>query len=239
MGLCAAASLAWAAGAVLDDPGALTAKATAVYAVAAVMILFLRPSHLPGPGLGLANRITLGRMILALPVAALALGLEPPSAAARWMIVLLGTVALALDGLDGKVARRTGTSSAFGARFDMETDAALIMVLSWLTWISGQAPAWVLLMGAMRYLFVGAGLFAPALTGELFPSMRRKVVCVVQGVALLVAVSPLLPPALASVVAGLALLALTWSFAVDGWWLVRHEDRGLGLQRQEDLEAGA
>ena len=42
----------------------------------------------------------------------------------------LVVVALALDWVDGQVARRTGTCSAFGARFDMETDAFLILVLS-------------------------------------------------------------------------------------------------------------
>ena len=39
-----------------------------------------------------------------------------------------------LDLVDGWVARRTGTASPFGARFDLETDAALILVLSWLVW---------------------------------------------------------------------------------------------------------
>ena len=42
----------------------------------------------------------------------------------------LSAVALALDGVDGWWARRTGTCSAFGARFDMEVDAFLILVLS-------------------------------------------------------------------------------------------------------------
>ena len=40
------------------------------------------------------------------------------------------SVALALDGVDGQVARRTGTVSALGARFDMEVDAFLVLVLS-------------------------------------------------------------------------------------------------------------
>ena len=39
-------------------------------------------------------------------------------------------MALLLDAVDGGVARRTGTVSGFGARFDMEVDAFLILVLS-------------------------------------------------------------------------------------------------------------
>ena len=44
--------------------------------------------------------------------------------------MLLSSVALALDGVDGQVARRTRTVSALGARFDMEVDAFLVLVLS-------------------------------------------------------------------------------------------------------------
>ena len=43
---------------------------------------------------------------------------------------MLASVALILDGVDGKVARRTRNASAFGARFDMEVDAFLILVFS-------------------------------------------------------------------------------------------------------------
>ena len=45
-------------------------------------------------------------------------------------LVGLTAVALALDGVDGRVARRTETVTAVGARFDMEVDAFLILVLS-------------------------------------------------------------------------------------------------------------
>jgi phosphatidylglycerophosphate synthase len=36
----------------------------------------------------------------------------------------LSTAVLMLDGVDGRVARRTGSQTGFGARFDMELDAA-------------------------------------------------------------------------------------------------------------------
>ncbi len=41
----------------------------------------------------------------------------------------LAVPALILDGVDGWVARRTGTANDAGARLDMEVDAALILVL--------------------------------------------------------------------------------------------------------------
>ena len=70
---------------------------------------------------------------------------------------------LVLDAVDGYVARRTATVSAFGARFDMETDAFLILVLS--ACVAGQWGWWVLVLGLARYLFVAAGWALPWLRG--------------------------------------------------------------------------
>ena len=134
----------------------------AVYAATGVLILHARPSEFPGPGMGTANRVTLGRLMVALPLVGLLVEPGPLGPAARWWIVGLGTVALVLDGVDGWIARREGTASAFGARFDMETDAALLLVLSGLAWRRGAAGPWVLGIGALRYLFVAAGRVRPA-----------------------------------------------------------------------------
>ena len=205
----------------LDLPGALPVQAVALYLGAALLILLALPGGLPGPGLGPANRVTLGRLVLALPVAAL--GLQPGvgSEAVRWTVVAVGTVALVLDGVDGWVARRTGTGTAFGARFDMEVDAFLILALSVLAWRAGPVGPWILGIGALRYLFVAAGRALPALRTELPPSVRRKVVCVVQGIALLICIGPVVPPILAIAAGAGALGALVGSFAVDVRWALR------------------
>ena len=55
--------------------------------------------------------------------------------------------------MDGWRAGRE-QASAFGARFDMETDAALILILSLLVWQHGKAGAGSLRCGLMRYAFV-------------------------------------------------------------------------------------
>ena len=68
-------------------------------------------------------------------------------------------MALALDAVDGWVARRTGTVSALGARFDMEVDAFLILVLS--GYVAPTLGGWVLAIGLMRYAFVAAGWVLP------------------------------------------------------------------------------
>ena len=92
---------------------------------------------------GLANQITLVRAVL---VAGLAVHLrQPATPAAASRIVIIAIVAALLDGLDGWVARRTRTVSAFGSRFDMETDAALILVLAILASQYSKAEPWVIL----------------------------------------------------------------------------------------------
>ncbi len=141
-----------------------------------------------------------------------------------------GTAVMLLDGLDGWVARRTGTETPFGARYDMEIDAFLMLVLSTLVWLADRAGVWVLLIGGMRYLFVAAGRVVPSLRGPLFPSLRRKVVCVIQGVALLVCLGPVIPGGVAVAAAAIALALLSWSFGVDTVWLLRQRARGAAAE---------
>ncbi|PWI14211.1 hypothetical protein DI272_08620 [Streptomyces sp. Act143] len=167
---------------------------------------------------GPANRVTLGRSILVGGVTALvadSFESSPPVT----LFVGLTAVALILDGVDGKVARRTGTSTPLGARFDMEVDAFLILVLS--VYVSMSLGPWVLLIGAMRYAFVAAARVWPWLNAPLPPSTARKTVAALQGVFLLLAASGLLPHAMEFMVVATALGALVWSFGRDVVWLFR------------------
>src|SRR5262249_58466408 len=115
------------------------------------------------------------------------------------ILVAISTVALVLDAVDGRVARRTDTTSAFGARFDMEVDAFLIMVLS--VYVAREWGWWVLAFGLARYVFVAAGWVLPWLRGPLPPRQWAKVVAAIVGVVLTVAAAGLLPqtPTTASV----------------------------------------
>lgn len=202
-------------------PAVYLLQAGVLYALLAALILRHAPHAPVGRGLGAANRITLARAALALAIMPLALAASPLGAPVYWWIIAVSTAAMVLDGFDGRAARRAGGATPFGARFDMELDAALLLALSALVWRSGQAGPWVLLIGALRYLFVAAGWRWPALRGALPPRWRRKAVCVVQGVALLVALGPIIPPALAAGGAAGALALLAWSFALDTRWLLR------------------
>ncbi|SDT40240.1 CDP-alcohol phosphatidyltransferase family protein [Actinoplanes derwentensis] len=163
--------------------------------------------------LGWANSVTLGRAILTGGVTAMIVG----SDASPLLIAAVAAVALAMDGVDGQVARRTGTTSALGARFDMEVDAFLILVLSGAAAI--EFGWWALAIGAFRYLFVVASWALPWMNAALPPKFSRKVVAAQQGVMLAVVVSGLLPTAFAVFALAVALASLTWSFGRDIVWL--------------------
>lgn len=166
-----------------------------------------------GGWLGPANRVTLARAGLV----ALLAGLVPAAGTGvhiGWPCAL-ALAALALDGVDGAVARRTGSASAFGARFDMELDAALALVLAISVVAWDRAGAWVLLLGVPRYAFVAAARAWPVLRRPLAPSRRRRVICVIQVAALVVSLAPWPGPPLPALACAAAGALVYTSFAVD------------------------
>ncbi|TCN33563.1 phosphoglycerol transferase MdoB-like AlkP superfamily enzyme [Kribbella orskensis] len=169
-------------------------------------------------GLAPADKVTLARAVLACGVAALTADSFGGQARVA-PLVALSTVALVLDGIDGRIARRTGTASAFGARFDMEVDAFLILVLS--VYAARTTGWWVLAIGAARYVFVVAGWALPWLRGSLPPRYWAKVVAAIEGIALTVAAAGILPDAVTTVVLLIALGLLAESFGRHIWGLWR------------------
>lgn len=176
---------------------------------------------------GPADRVTLYRAVLVLLLTSLVF---QPALLQQlaWPYALLCLAALVLDGVDGYVARRTGTASRFGARFDMELDAFFILMLCLAVMVLGKAGPWVLLIGLMRYGFVMAGWLWPWLKNDLPDSFRRKTVCVWQLATLMVALLPPVPDWLAGATLTLALVLLCGSFAADIRHLHKHHQQGAG-----------
>ena len=140
----------------------------------------------------------------------------------NWLIVFLATLAILLDGVDGWLARRSGLASAFGARFDMEIDAFSILVMAALVYQSGKVGAWVILSGALRYVFVIFGHVLPYLRQPLPPRKRRQTICVIQTIVLIICLVPSVMPPWSILLASLALGLLSVSFVIDIVWLRRY-----------------
>jgi phosphatidylglycerophosphate synthase len=194
-------------------------KAIVGFACGGLLIILLANRFLPARSFGSANQVTLARGALtAMLYAAIGEQAGPP---VLWFVVIAASVAVTLDGVDGWLARSGGESSAFGARFDMETDALLILGISILSWQHGKAGPWILAAGTMRYLFVAFGYALPWLNRTLPYSFRRRVICVVQSVSLIISLVPWFTAPSSALIALAGLSLLLGSFAVDIAWLLR------------------
>lgn len=171
------------------------------FAVFAGVVAFAAREPAPTP-LGLANRLTLVRLaaLAALAGGGLAAALAPEArlALAGWMPCLVYAAAALGDYADGAIARRTRTTSAFGARLDAEADALGLAAASGIAVLaSGTLPAWYLLAGFARYLF-GAALFVEARLGrrlaDLPPSPFRRRLAGFQMGLVAVCLAPFIEP---------------------------------------------
>jgi phosphatidylglycerophosphate synthase len=169
-------------------------------------------------GLRPADWVTLARASLAVGVASLVADSFAHRAPVT-LLVCITALALALDFVDGWVARRAAATASLGARFDGEVDAFLILVLS--VYVARLDAPWALAIGAARYAFLVAGWPLPWMRASLPPRHWRKVVAATQGVVLAVAAADILPRSFAHALLLAALTLLGESFGRDVWWLWR------------------
>ena len=199
----------------LGVAGWIAGLATGSAAAALIVTARLRSDQ---PALHPADWVTLTRAILIAGVAALVADSfsRPVSITA---LVVLSTVALMLDAVDGQVARRTGTATPLGGRLDGEVDAFLILLLS--IFVSQTYGGWVLAIGAARYALLLAGWLIPWLAAPLPARYWGKVVAAIQGIVLTVAASGLLDRLVGMLAVAAALLLLAESFGRNVIWLYR------------------
>ena len=223
-GLVAQATvLAGVAGA--GDLSTVGALAGVVYA-AVVVGLLARALGRSGAGtMGPADLVTLLRAVLVGGIAALVAdsfaGPVPVGA-----LTALAVVALVLDAVDGRVARYTRTVSAVGARFDMEVDSVLVLLLS--VYVADSLGPWVLVIGSAHYVLVVARRGLPWLRAPVPPRYWCKVVAAAQGIVLVAAATGALPRLVVVLALGVVAALLVESFGREVWWLWRRHQAGSG-----------
>ncbi|HEX3853933.1 MAG TPA: CDP-alcohol phosphatidyltransferase family protein, partial [Polyangiaceae bacterium] len=169
-----------------------------------------RGSFTPSGRFGVANGVTALRLLLVLVLAVPPGRLPAPRALAIVSAVML------LDLLDGWCARRSGDASEFGAHFDMESDALLVLLLTLRLWLAEGFGPWVLWAGLLRYLYVvwlwlwpGTGREAPrSLFGRLAFALLMLGLCC----------GLVLPGIWGAGGVLFGTLAVTWSFARSGYF---------------------
>jgi phosphatidylglycerophosphate synthase len=176
----------------------------------ACLVWLSRADFTPSGRFGMANEVTTLRLFLLLTLTA------APSVLPAWRVLAIVSFVMLLDLLDGWLARTLGDASAFGAHFDMETDALLVLVLTLRLWLVEGFGAWVLCPGLLRYLYVlwlwlwpGTGREAPrSLFGRL--AFASLVLGLCSGLVL--------PGVWATSGVALGTLIVSWSFARSGYF---------------------
>jgi phosphatidylglycerophosphate synthase len=121
-----------------------------------LLLVAQRGRYTPNGSFGAANVVTTLRLLGVVWLATV--GHEAPPTVVAALVAAL----MLLDGLDGSIARRAGTASPFGAHFDVEIDALLVLVLGAALWQRERLGVWALWPGLLRYLYVLTLAVAPA-----------------------------------------------------------------------------
>lgn len=145
-----------------------------------------------------------------------------PGGLLAWVPALLFGGAVLLDAVDGALARATDTTSAFGARLDVETDAFAVLVGVLVAVRFGQAPAVFIAVGLARYAFL-AGLWTRRVRGlavrELPPRFSRRAIGAVQVAVVFLVISPALGAGSSRLLALAVMVPVLVGFGRD-WLLV-------------------
>ena len=172
-----------------------------------------RGTFTPRGDFGAGNAVTALRLAMTL-----ALGVVGPDWPGLALAAALAAQAL-LDAVDGWLARRLGAASVFGAAFDMETDALLILIAAMQLWQRGRLGVWILSAGLLRYAYVLSLAIVPSSAGPVPRSRlgRHAFLGLLGGLTAAFARADALGTALA--VLGTA--AVVISFAQSFWWSYR------------------
>lgn len=157
-----------------------------------VLVLVLHVGLMPGgtqalpSTLGLANKLTILRLLLVVPLVALILHDRLVAALAVYV------VSAATDVADGIAARRNGEHTEFGVVMDPVADIVSTAGVYAALWVEGLVPAWVFAILVVRYLSLFAGalvLFFAVGPIKFRPTPVGKIAGVLQAVGVIIIIA--------------------------------------------------
>jgi phosphatidylglycerophosphate synthase len=166
---------------------------------------------------GWANTVTALRLLLIA-----ALGMFAQDVPSAWTGALVLFI-FALDGFDGWLARRYDQVTEFGAVFDKESDALMLLICALLLYLEQRLGAYILLCGFLRYAYVLVVALMPAGGAEAPRSRLGRWTFGILTTSMAASLWPLEPwhrPA-----AVIATLVLCSSFAHSLFWSLRQVRR--------------
>ncbi len=162
--------------------------------------------------LGAANLITVIRGVLYAIVAGFIV--VPPTATLVWLPALCYGAGVALDGIDGTVARTVGKQTTLGKRLDIAFDSFGFVAAPLVAVLWGQLPVWYLSLSVARYAFLGSLYWRQYRGRPVFDRPDNEIGRYLAGIQMLfvtAALLPVMPPAL---IWGVAPVVLAPSLAV-------------------------
>jgi phosphatidylglycerophosphate synthase len=207
--------LTWHALAMLAAGLAVAATGRGAWLAVVAAVSFFVLWHKGAPPLvavGVANLLTAARLVVLL-------------LAASWLGQLTAAYALAafafnvaVDAVDGQVARRRGQATPFGAVFDREVDALFVLVAYLYFHVMHDVGAWVLLPGLIPYCYRLLAAMAPvAIAADRKESFAAPLAAL--NFALLVAAAA--APAHAPLILFVSAAVVLGSFCGSFWGLYR------------------
>lgn len=188
------------------------------------------------PKLGAANLLTLGRTGLVSMLASLIPPLGP-GMLLTWGPIALWAAAVALDGLDGRVARRSSRVTKLGTTLDIEADGLGVLIAAGVAVSNFALPFWFLPLNLLRPIFA-LGIWWRLRQGKSnsdWPtSATRRYIAGLQMVGLGMALWPGVPSELVLVAASCLTILLICSFGRD-WGVVTDMPPALALQAKLQL----
>ncbi len=100
-------------------------------------------------------------------------------------LLLIFLLAISLDGLDGYLARKLNQSTEIGGKFDMEIDAFMVLVISWIHVDQNRLNWFILIPGSLKYIYEILFIWLPKKEGELMPKFYRASIAVLFFIGLL------------------------------------------------------
>ena len=172
----------------------------------------LGPGPVLGRLLGLANLLTVARGALFAVVAGFVV--VPQGTELAWVPALAYGTGIALDQVDGTVARTVGQETALGKRLDMAFDSFGFVVAPLVAVLWGQLPVWYLSLSAARYLYRGGLAWRRHRGRPVFPSPEDSLGRYLAGVQMVFVTAALAPAVPTPLVWTVAPFVLAPSLAV-------------------------
>lgn len=179
------------------------------------------------PDLGPANRLTILRGFLIAVLFGFVFLPELPGPLG-WLPFVTYFSAIGLDYIDGFIARKTGRYTPLGRELEHEFDSLGVLAASVFLVVARVLPAWFILVGVARYVFIAGEALQRARGKTMFPlahSSSGKILAGYQMVFLAAALIPIIPEEMKRIAGSVIAIPFLLGFVRD--WLgvtgiVRH-----------------